>query len=75
MKVIIILLCIILGLVGLFMSVCGGFFTFAGLASGSGGAGLTAMALPFLLLGIGCIWGAVVGIRNAMRRSGNNQQR
>jgi hypothetical protein len=73
MKVVIIILCVLLGLIGLLMSACGGFFTIASLLDSN--TGLIAISLPFLLLGAAFIWGAIAGIRRAMRKtSGTPEQ-
>jgi hypothetical protein len=69
MKVFLILLCVLLGLAGLFMSACGGFFLFADLASGGGRMGFWVIALPSLLVGLGCLWGAIAGFRRASKVS------
>jgi hypothetical protein len=66
MKVLIIVLCTLLGLAGLFMSACGGFFTLATLMQPDS-IGIIALSLPFLVVGALCIWGAVAGIRRATR--------
>ena len=67
MKIVVIILCIMLGLAGLFMSACGGFFTMSTLAQGSD-MGILVISLPFLLVGAACVWGAAAGIRRATRK-------
>jgi hypothetical protein len=66
MKIVVIILCALLGLVGLFMSACGGFFTLSSLLQPDS-VGIIAISLPFLLVGAGCIWGAIAGLRRALR--------
>jgi hypothetical protein len=61
---------VLLGLGGLFMSACGGFFLFADLASGGGRMGFWVIALPVMLVGLGCIWGAIALIRRVGRNTG-----
>jgi hypothetical protein len=73
MKIVIIILCVLLGLVGLLMSACGGLFTIASL--GGNNTGYIAISLPFLLLGAACIWGAIAGIRRATRKSNDGTGR
>jgi hypothetical protein len=75
MKALVILLCVLLGLAGLFMSACGGFFLIADLASGSSRMGFWTIALPALLVGLACIWGAVAGIRRTRRNTSNGEPR
>jgi hypothetical protein len=67
MKVVIIILCVLLGLAGLFMSACGGFFTLMSLVD-SGTGGILAISLPFVAVGALCIWGAIAGLRRATRK-------
>jgi hypothetical protein len=69
MKTLIIVLCILLGLAGLFMSACGGFFLVADLAAKGGSMGFWVIALPSLLVGLGCLWGAIAGFRRASKVS------
>jgi len=48
---------LLLGLLGLFMSLCGGGFTVMGFGLGEeGSSGVLALAVPSLLLGLGLIW-------------------
>jgi hypothetical protein len=61
-KAVITMLCILLGLAGLFMSACGGYFTLASLHYGWHDSAL-AIALPSLLAGVACIWGTIMGFR------------
>jgi hypothetical protein len=74
MKILIIVLCVVLGLAGLFMSACGGYFTVASLMD-KGALGIAAISVPILLVGTGCIWGAVAGIRRATRKPSEPEQR
>lgn len=70
----IVLLCIV-GVVGLGMSLCGGAFTFAGLASsGSEGGefparGFLVISVPSLLVGMAVVYGVVRGLRALAARS------
>ena len=73
MKGFIILLCVLLGLAGLSMSACGGFFLFADLVNGGNNMGLWVIALPALLVGLAFIWGAIAGIRRAQRNNSDQQ--
>jgi hypothetical protein len=74
MKVFLIILCVLLGLAGLFMSACGGLFTMMTLTNSNGDAlGILAISLPFVAVGAACIWGAVAGLRRATRKPSPEQ--
>jgi hypothetical protein len=57
------------------MSACGGMFTMMGLTQGRGDSWILLIAVPSLLAGIGCMWGAAAGIRRAMRKPEDTQRR
>lgn len=62
-KVVIVVLCMLLGSMGLIMSACGGIFTLASLFHGSNGIGFLAISLPSLVVGPGLVWCAVAFMR------------
>jgi hypothetical protein len=76
-RILVIIVLGLVGLVGLGMSLCGGFFTLAGLAdlghhAGHPGefgmAGFLIMSVPSLLVGLGLVWLAARGIN---KQTGN----
>ena len=58
----------LVGAVGLLMSLCGGLFTIAGLAT-SEMLGALAISMPSLLLGVGLLWFAGRKLRARLGRS------
>ena len=60
MRVLGIVAALLLGLIGLLMSLCGGGFTLVAVLSGDRGMfGVLAISLPSLAFGISFIWGAM----------------
>lgn len=54
-RALMIVMALLLGIVGLLMSLCGGGFSLMSMGD-SGAAGILAMSVPSVFLGIGLIW-------------------
>ena len=60
MRILSIVTALLLGLIGLLMSLCGGGFTLVAVLSGDRGAwGILAISLPSLAFGLSFVWGAM----------------
>ena len=74
MKVFLTLLALFLGLIGLLMSLCGGGFLAASVASHDAySEGIVAIALPSLIAGLLVLWGGVALFKKANRRDETNR--
>jgi hypothetical protein len=67
MRVVAIVFALLLGLAGLLMSVCGGGFLLWGLSAADAQSLSTVLmiAVPSLLFGAGCVWGAIAIYRKS----------
>ena len=60
MRILGVVTALLLGLIGLLMSLCGGGFTLVALLSGDRGmVGILAISLPSLAFGLSFVWGAM----------------
>jgi hypothetical protein len=74
MRVLLILIALLLGLIGLFMSVCGGGFAFTALFRGFTPA-LALIAIPCAIVGVMLIVASVSLVRRAMNRDDTDANR